>query len=70
MEKRLQREDDLENKNLITPKELAEILKVPISWVYQHTHLGPKAIPYMKIGKYLRFNLNEVLEFFRNKNQI
>lgn len=50
---------------LITVKELAERLKVPSSWIYQRTRLGTKAIPHVRIGKYVRFDLIEVLEFFR-----
>lgn len=51
---------------LLTPKELAEILNVPVSWIYQRTRLGKDAIPHIKVGKYVRFNSSEVLEFCKN----
>ena len=52
---------------LIDIKELAKILNVPVSWIYQRTRLGVEAIPHIKVGKYVRFNLQEVVEFLRNK---
>lgn len=48
---------------LIGPKELAMVLNVPVSWIYQRTRLGPEAIPHIKIGKYVRFDLQKVMEF-------
>lgn len=52
---------------LITVQELAKKLNVPVSWVYQRTRFGQEAIPHVRIGKYMRFELNEVVEFFRNR---
>ena len=52
-------------EQLIGVRELALKLNVPVSWIYQHTRLGHKAIPHMKIGKYVRFELDEVMEFFK-----
>lgn len=47
---------------LLTVKELAEKLKVPVSWVYGETRkTGPGTIPRTKVGKYIRFFLPEVL---------
>lgn len=39
--------------------ELAAFLAVPCSWIYQHTSDGD--IPYMKVGRYVRFWLPDVL---------
>jgi hypothetical protein len=39
--------------------QLAERLKVPISWVYEQSRLNE--IPTHRIGRYIRFDLNEVL---------
>lgn len=37
------------------------MLKVPASWVYDHTrHRGKDRIPHIKLGKYLRFHEAEV----------
>ena len=51
---------------LITVKELSQRLNVPVSWIYQRTRLGQEAIPHVKMGKYVRFHLVEVVEFFKN----
>ena len=53
----------MESKKLVTVEELAEILNVPISWVYQKTRL--KAIPMVKVGKYCRFDPEEVMASFK-----
>ncbi len=44
--------------NLITVDELASMLQVPKSWIYDRTRDG--RIPCIKVGKYIRFDLNEV----------
>ena len=44
---------------LLKPEELAARLKVPRSWVYEQSRLGN--IPKHQIGKYIRFDLQEVL---------
>jgi excisionase family DNA binding protein len=62
-----EREVKMQTEGLITVSELAKKLNVPISWIYQRTRLGQKAIPHVKMGKYVRFNLDEVVVFFRNK---
>jgi excisionase family DNA binding protein len=42
--------------DLLTIDELAVRLKVPKSWIYTHTRGRTKCrIPYIKLGKYLRF---------------
>jgi len=56
-------------KELITPQELALILKVPVGWVYQHTRLGQTAIPFVKVGKYIRFRSEEVIKFFEDNHR-
>ncbi|HOY09007.1 MAG TPA: helix-turn-helix domain-containing protein, partial [Candidatus Omnitrophota bacterium] len=52
-------------KQLITVRELAEVLNVPISWIYQRTSMGQKGIPHVKMGKYVRFDADEVMRFLR-----
>lgn len=52
---------------LVDVREMAAILRVPVSWLYQRTHLGPCAIPFVKLGKYVRFDPEEVLAFFKRK---
>ena len=46
---------------LLTVHEVAELLRVPVSWVYERTRRrGIERLPHIKIGKYLRFRLREV----------
>ena len=47
---------------LLTVHEVAEFLKVPVSWVYERTRRrGAERLPHLKIGKYLRFRREDVL---------
>ena len=56
--------------NLLTIDELAKELKVPKSWIYARTRItGLNSIPNLRCGKYLRFNLEEVLAWIRKQNQ-
>lgn len=50
---------------LIMAKELAKRLKVEVSWVYRRTRLGQEAIPHVRMGKYVRFDWEEVMEFYK-----
>ena len=51
--------------NLLTPEELADRLKVPLTWVYEQSRQGK--IPTHRIGRYIRFDLVEVLASQKNK---
>ena len=57
----------MEDQKLIGVKEMASRLNVPVSWIYQRTMKGPKSIPHVKLGKYVRFNPEEVLGFFKSR---
>ena len=47
---------------------LAAYLNVPKSWVYERTrHKGNGSIPRIKVGKYTRFNIQDVLEWLKNQ---
>ena len=50
---------------LLTPEDLADRLKVPLSWVYEQSPQG--RIPTHRIGKYLRFDLQEVIDSQKKK---
>jgi excisionase family DNA binding protein len=52
---------------LLTPKELAQQLSVPISWVYEQSRLGK--LPTHRVGRYLRFRLSEVLEHRKRQRE-
>lgn len=59
------------NQNLLTVDELAESLNVPKSWVYSRTReSGPDSMPRIKVGKYCRFVLNDVLAWLKNQNDV
>ena len=46
---------------LLTVYEVAQFLRVPVSWVYERTRRrGIERLPHLKIGKYLRFHLHEI----------
>jgi len=50
------------DETLLTVKEIAALLKVPVSWVYQRTRTRGKAqLPHFKLGKYLRFERQSIL---------
>ncbi len=57
-----------QRQEFLEVKELAEALRVPVSWVYEQSrrckHTG---FPVLKLGKYVRFNLAEVLEWARKQ---
>jgi len=56
-------------EDLLTVQELAERLKTRASWVYSRTReRGPNSIPVVRVGKYLRFSLLEVLDWLRRVN--
>jgi len=54
---------------LVGVKEMADILGVPVSWLYENTH--KKKIPHVRVGRYLRYSPTAVTEFFKvNYSQI
>jgi excisionase family DNA binding protein len=51
-------------KRLLTVEEVADVLQVPKSWVYERTRRrGLEQLPHLKVGKYLRFEECTVREF-------
>lgn len=49
---------------ILTVLDVADILKVPVSWVYDHTR--PRCcnpLPCFKIGKYLRFYAADIYAY-------
>jgi excisionase family DNA binding protein len=46
---------------LLTIDEVAALLQVPKSWIYERTRHG--TIPHLKLGKYLRFPTAELHEW-------
>jgi len=52
---------------LVTVGELAEFLQVPESWVYSHT--AANDIPHVRVGRYVRFRLGEVMKWLGDRNE-
>jgi len=46
-------------RELLNPEDLAKCLNVPSSWVYEQSRQGK--IPTHRIGRYIRFDLAEVI---------
>jgi len=56
---------------LMTVSEIAALLKVPVSWVYERTRRpGIEQIPHAKLGKYLRFSWPEVKTWLQEQREI
>jgi excisionase family DNA binding protein len=57
---------------ILTPKQVAERLQVKPSWVYEQTRdragvRNPDPLPHIKLGKYLRFDWQDVLEWLERQ---
>ena len=56
---------------LLTVDEVAALLKVSRSWVYEHTRSRdmPRSerLPFLKVGKYVRFEARAVRAFIQKK---
>ena len=59
-----ERDDFTMSDELLTVEELAERLRVPVSWIYDKTRRkGPDSIPCLRVGKYLRFDAGAVMSW-------
>lgn len=61
-------------QELLTVDDVAALLKVSKSWVYEHTRSKrlprTETLPHVKIGKYVRFNARQVQEFLSRRARI
>ena len=60
--------DDVTLDGLLTVQETARLLKVSVSWIYEHVR--PDAddrLPVVKLGKYLRFDRRDLLAYIDAK---
>jgi excisionase family DNA binding protein len=62
----------LDSRHILTPQELAERLKVPVSWIYENTRKRAcirqsDALPSIRMGKYLRFYWPEVEKWLERR---
>jgi excisionase family DNA binding protein len=63
-------EGNRDDGRLMTVREVADLLQVPSSWVYERTRRrGLEQLPHLKIGKYLRFEESALAEFIRRQSR-
>jgi excisionase family DNA binding protein len=54
-------EEEIDEARLLTVNDVAQLLHVPVSWVYQHTRRRSQhRIPFLKIGRYVRFRKTDL----------
>lgn len=65
---------DTDLHELLTVEDVAALLKVSRGWVYEHTRTRGSAraecLPYIKIGKYKRFDPQAVRRFLLRRSKI
>lgn len=55
-------------EEFLTVSELADELKVKRSWIYRYSRQsGPESIPKIKVGKYLRFKIDDVMAWIKGR---
>ena len=59
----------MKSEKLLTVQDLASRLNVPVTWIYQRTRLGQRALPHVRVGKYIRFDINEVMAFLKKNTE-
>lgn len=60
-----------EASDILTPRQLAERLQVPITWIYEKTRVRSRYIvgqqmPVLRCGKYMRFSWSDIVEWLRS----
>ena len=59
---------DIGLEDLLTMEEMAQVLKVPVSWLYSRTReKGTDTIPCVRVGKYIRLNRPAVIAWTRKR---
>jgi excisionase family DNA binding protein len=60
--------DSVDTSQLLTVAEVAELLKVPVSWVYERTRRRTlDRIPGFRLGKYWRFRAKDILGWIESQ---
>ncbi|MBM4305657.1 MAG: helix-turn-helix domain-containing protein [Deltaproteobacteria bacterium] len=68
MEQTISEQGEMSRQQLLTIEELAGLLQVPKSWIYDRTRQSKtNGFPTIRVGKYLRFNYQGVLEWLQNQ---
>jgi len=58
-------------EDILTAKQLAARLQVPLSWVYKHTdqsRANGNRLPVLKCGGFLRFSWPDICAWLRSRN--
>lgn len=56
------------SEGLLTVADVAELLRVPVSWVYERTRQrGVNRLPGFRLGKYWRFRAVEVMSWLERQ---
>lgn len=52
----------------LTPEQVAELLATSVSWVYEKSRRRQRdPLPTLRIGRYLRFEKDAVIQWARNR---
>lgn len=54
-------------QQLVDIHEMAQLLKVSASWLYQRTRLRLSDIPIVRVGRYVRFQPQDVIDALKAK---
>jgi len=55
---------------ILTPEEVAQLLRVELTWIYEKSRRRQRnPIPVHRIGRYLRYNRDEVFAWFAAQAQ-
>jgi len=60
-----------DDTQLLSVQEVAKLLHVPVSWVYEHTR--PRCanpLPHIKLGKYLRFLPSDITNYLEDARSL
>ena len=58
-------------EDLLTVQETARLLKVSVSWIYEHVRSDAEdRLPVVKLGKYLRFDRRDLLAYIDAKRTV
>ena len=61
-------ETDLGDDALLTVHDTARLLKVSVTWVYEHVRPDTEdRLPFLKLGKYLRFDRRDLQTYIDTK---
>jgi predicted DNA-binding transcriptional regulator AlpA len=61
----------MNEQSFLTLKEMAMALKVKPSWLYaKNRETGLGTIPRIKVGKYIRYEPEKVMEWIKEQNEV